>query len=66
MFWAYTRPSYQVSVYRTIGPLVAFIWNVFFTSCTLFVVQFTLDSTKMSKIECIANMHFVPHGLFNY
>ena len=23
MFYAYTRPRYQVSVYRTIGPLVA-------------------------------------------
>ena len=25
MFCAYTRPRYQVSVYRTIGPLVFFI-----------------------------------------
>ena len=25
MFCAYTRPRYQVSVYRTIGPLVTFL-----------------------------------------
>ena len=24
MFCAYTRPGYQVSVYRTIGPLVSY------------------------------------------
>ena len=26
MFCAYTRPRYQVSVYRTIGPLVLQTW----------------------------------------
>ena len=26
MFCAYTRPRYQVSVYRTIGPLIYFIF----------------------------------------
>ena len=32
MFCAYTRPRYQVSVYRTIGPLVFFSFVVF--QCT--------------------------------
>ena len=27
MFHAFTRPRYQVSVYRTIGPLVKFIYT---------------------------------------
>ena len=29
MFCAYTRPRYQVSVYRTIGPLVIIISSLF-------------------------------------
>ena len=28
MFCAYTRPRYQVSVYRTIGPLFVFFFQV--------------------------------------
>ena len=33
MFCAYTRPRYQVSVYRTIGPLVVVVVRVFFFVC---------------------------------
>ena len=29
MFCAYTRPRYQVSVYRTIGPLVCFVFAIY-------------------------------------
>ena len=29
MFCAYTRPRYQVSVYRTIGPLGFHVWFIF-------------------------------------
>ena len=31
MFCAYTRPRYQVSVYRTIGPLVQVLYVLCFT-----------------------------------
>ena len=34
MFSAYTRPRYQVSVHRTIGPLVIFL------GCNVFVLNF--------------------------
>ena len=27
MFWAYPRPRYQVSVYRTIGPLAIYHYD---------------------------------------
>ena len=29
-FYAYTRPRYQVSIYRTIGPLVIELQTVYF------------------------------------
>ena len=41
MFCAYTRPRYQVSVYRTIGPLVSGVMhcnmdNLFVPACFLY------------------------------
>ena len=32
MLCAYTRPRYQMSVFRTIGPLLLFVYDVFVTT----------------------------------
>ena len=38
MLCAYTRPRYQVSVYRTIGPLVFFLFSKAYDQSLVFAV----------------------------
>ena len=52
MFCAYTRPRYQVSVYRTIGPLV-FIKKV--EHCRVIILSpkiFELWLSEVQKLNC--------------
>ena len=44
MFCAYTRPRYQVSVYRTIGPLVYFARKIDY-------MTFLVDDNQANVIE---------------
>ena len=47
----FTRPRYQVSVYRTIGPLVSFMDSFVFIQQVLFRVDF-LSVTLDHRVQC--------------
>ena len=53
MFCAYTRPRYQVSVYRTIGPLFL-LWYSLGLPYNYFVFKGTLDGRESNFIASIA------------
>ena len=54
MFCAYTRPRYQVSVYRTIGPLVNIILCIF-TLSFLGVITFILSREAFPSSVTVNN-----------
>ena len=62
MFCAYTRPRYQVSVYRTIGPLVCiFTWRI--------STALKTDQNDWSKylLDNIKHLFHIPLGeVINY
>ena len=49
MFYTYTRPRYQVSVYRTIGPLVYKLYLIIWTFTTVIIskVLILLDHPRI-------------------
>ena len=64
MFSAYTMPRYQVSVYRTFGPLVVFvIQTVPFAHCRpcthLFVRLPKIIKLKMHDLHIMSNPNLV-------
>ena len=49
VFLCFTRPRYQVSVYRTIGPLVIYYWQ---TSTQRFHIIAQFNNFKMILMAC--------------
>ena len=54
MFCGYTRPRYQVSVYRTIGPLVFYLLQWLFRFSSYFaVISIVLTGVVLSNLHAV-------------
>ena len=70
MFCAYPRPRYQVSVYRTIGPLV--LWNIDANQTKLlrFCLPLNMENVSTDKLRILNQCNTItensPRGLGNF
>ena len=68
MFYAYNRPRYQVSVYRTLGPLVLLFYLFI---CLLFILFFYFflvggGGQKYMYMDLFAGCYSKTHGKYTH
>ena len=61
MFRAFTRPIYQVSVYRTIGPLVLYLQDKYYSirKPSIYIIRAAAGSEDVR----VSLMHYFPISL---